>query len=87
MDYKTNQVKLKVPVDHESEGKEQILIILLEFYWLKCSAMAIPEKVNGELVVAIVGTRSAGVVIMEGRFKRLELLKDVDVGICHHVGH
>ena len=46
-------------------------MVLQNFDWTKCSAIAIPAKVNGKPVVAIVDTGSAGVVISEICFERL----------------
>ena len=51
-------------------------MVLQKSYWTKCSAVAILEKVNGEQVVAIVSTRSAGVVISESCFEKLGLVRD-----------
>ena len=49
---KENQVKAEVPVDHEAQGRKHLAIVLQKFDWKKCSAVAIPAKVNGGAVVA-----------------------------------
>ena len=54
-------------------------MVLQKFDWTKCSAVAIPAKVNGRLVAAIVNTRSAGVMILESCFERLGLVGDNEV--------
>ena len=51
-------------------------MVLQKFDWTKCSAMAIPAKLNGGSVVAIVDTGSARVVISESCFERLGLVGD-----------
>ena len=54
-------------------------MVLQKFNWTKCSAVAIPAKVNGKPVVAIVDTGSAGVVISESCFERLGLKEDDEI--------
>ena len=54
-------------------------MVLQKFDWTKFFAVAIPAKVNGRAVVAIVNTGSAGVVILESRFERLGLAGDDEV--------
>ena len=54
-------------------------MVLQKFNFTKCLSVAIPAKVNGGAVVNIVDTGSAGVIISEGCFKRLGLIKDVKV--------
>ena len=54
-------------------------MVLQKFDWTKCSDVAVPAKVNGKPVVAIVDTGSAGVVISESCFERLGLKEDDEV--------
>ena len=44
-------------------SKEHAAMLLQEFKWSKFSAVAMPAKLNGQMVVAIVDTGSAGAVI------------------------
>ena len=46
-------------------------MVLQKIDWTKCLAISIPAKVNVKPVVAIVDTRSAGVVIQKVVFKDL----------------
>ena len=43
--------------------KEHAAMLLQEFKWSKFSPVAVPAKLNGQMVVAIVNTGNAGVVI------------------------
>ena len=53
-----NQLKVEVPMDHGAQRRNCLAMFPLKFEWTKCSAIAILEKMMGELVVAIVNTRS-----------------------------
>ena len=79
MDCEENPVKVEVPVNHKAQGREHLAMVLQKFDWTKCSAVAIPSKVNGKPVVAIVDTRSAEFVISESCFERLGLKEDDEV--------
>ena len=54
-------------------------MLLQEFKWSKFSAVAVPAKLNGLMVVAIVYTGSAGVVISKSCFDWLGLVSDNEV--------
>ena len=43
-----NPVKVGVPVNHKAQGREHLAMVLQKFDWTKCSAIAIPAKVNGK---------------------------------------
>ena len=79
LDCDENPVKVEVPVNHKAQGREHLAMVLQKFDWTKCSAVAIPDRVNGKPVVAIVSTRITGVVISESCFERLGLKEDDEV--------
>ena len=79
MECEENLVKVEMPIDQETQGREQLAMVPQKFDWTKCLAIAITAKVNGKPVVAIVDTKSAGVVISEGCFERLVLKEDDEV--------
>ena len=60
-------------------SKECASMLLQEFKWSKFSAVAVPAKLNGQMVVAIVDMGSAGVVILKGCFEWLGLVSDDEV--------
>ena len=39
-------VKVEVPVNHKTQGREHLAMVLQKFDWTRCSAVAIPAKVN-----------------------------------------
>ena len=45
--------------------RENVAMLLQELKWSKFSAIAVPAKLNGQMVVAIVVTSSAGLVILK----------------------
>ena len=76
---KENPLKMEVPIDHKAQGREHLAMVLQKFVWMKFLAVAVPAKVNGKPVVAIVDTGSAGVVISESCFERLGLKGENEV--------
>ena len=68
-----------VPSEKAGVSKEYSSMLLQEFKWSKFSAVAVPAKLNGKMVVAIVDTGSAGVVISKSCFDWLGLVNDNDV--------
>ena len=46
-------------------------MLLKEFKWTKFSALALPVKLNGHVIVAILDTGSAGVVISKSCYNHL----------------
>ena len=57
-DCEVNPVKVEVPLNYKVQGIEHLAIVLQKFDWTKCSVNAIPAKVNGKPIVAIVDTMS-----------------------------
>ena len=54
-------------------------MLLQEFKWSKFSSVAVPAKLNEQMVVAIVNMGSAGVVISKSCFDWLGMVKDEEV--------
>ena len=57
-----------VPLEKAGVSKECVSMLLQEFKWSKFSAVAVPAKLNGRMVLANVDTGSAGVVIFKKLF-------------------
>ena len=72
-------VQVLVPSEKAGVSKECASMLLQEFKWSKFSAVAVPAKLNGQMVVAIVNTGSAGVVISKSCFDWLGLVSDNEV--------
>ena len=68
-----------VPSGKAGVSKEYASMLLQEFKWVKFSAVAVPAKLNGQIVVAIVDIGSAGVVIPESCFNWLKLVNGNEV--------
>ena len=68
-----------VPSEKADISKEHAAMLLQEFKWSKFSAVVVPAKPNGQMVVAIVNTGSAGVVISKSCFDWLRLINDNEV--------
>ena len=49
-----------MPSEKAEVGMEHAAMLLQEFKWSKSSAVAVPAKLNRQMVVAIVNTGSAG---------------------------
>ena len=68
-----------MPSEKAGVSKDCASMLLQEFKWSKFSAVAVPAKLNGLMVVAIVDTGSAGVVILKSCFDWLGLVNDNEV--------
>ena len=68
-----------MPSEKAGVSKEYASMLLQEFKWSKFSAVAVPAKLNGQMVVAIVNTGSARVVISKSCFDWLGLVDDNEV--------
>ena len=57
-----------VPSEKAGVSKECASMLLQEFKWSKFSDVAVPAKLNGQMVVAFVNMGSAGVVVSKSCF-------------------
>ena len=72
-------VQVLVPSEKAGVSKDCASMLLQEFKWSKFSAVAVPAKLNGLMVVAIADTGSAGVVTLKSCFDWLGLVNDNEV--------
>ena len=56
-------VRVEVPSEAADRVKGYAAMLFKEFKWTRFLALALPVKLNGHTIVAIVDTGSAGVVI------------------------
>ena len=60
-------------------GEQYIAMVVKDFKWSQQTAIAMKALLNKQKVVAIINTRSSGVVIFESCFRRLGLMQDGEV--------
>ena len=68
-----------MPSEKADISKQHTAKLLQEFKWSKFSAVAVPAKLNEQMVVSIVDTGGAGVVISKSCFDQLGLVDDNEV--------
>ena len=60
-------------------GEQCIAMVVKDFKWIQQTAIAMKALLNKQKVVAIIDTRSSGVVISKSCFRRLGLRQDREV--------
>ena len=60
-------------------GEQCISMVVKDFKWIQQTAIAMKALLNKQKVVAIIDTRSSGVVISKSCFRRLGLVQDGEV--------
>ena len=70
---------VEVPAEAADQVKGYAAMLLKDFKWTKFSAFALPVKLNGHTIVAIVDTGIAGVVILKSCYNCLWMNCDEEV--------